>query len=117
MALLARADTCLRRAAHRASDCPMALGSRSSAGWLALLALWGLAGCAHRARSAMYLPCKVKEITVSEEVYTATEDTWVATCKGHDYGCWASADGNKVRYGCKAMRQSARRARTADAGS
>jgi hypothetical protein len=100
----------------------MAPGSRFSVGrwpgWLALLALAGFgAGCAHRARSAMYLPCKVREITVSEEVYTATEDTWVATCKGHDYGCWAVADGNKVRYGCKAMRKSARRERTADAGS
>jgi hypothetical protein len=100
----------------------MSLGStrpaRRSAGGLALLALLGLGtGCAHRARSAVYLPCKVKEITVSEEVYTATEETWVATCKGRDYGCWAVADGNHVRYGCKAMRKSARRERPADAGS
>jgi hypothetical protein len=99
----------------------MVFGSRSmasrAAGLLVLLTLLGLAGCAHRARSAAYLPCKVREITVSEEVYTATEETWVATCKGRDYGCWAVADGNKVRYGCKAMRQAARRARPADAGS
>jgi hypothetical protein len=92
--------------------------ARRSAGWLALLTFAGLgAGCAHRARSAMYTPCKVREITVSEEVYTATEETWVATCKGRDYGCWAVADGNHVRYGCKAMRQSARREPRPDAGS
>jgi|SRR5688500_8516585 hypothetical protein len=92
--------------------------ARRSAGRLALLALAGLGtGCAHRARSALYVPCKVREITVSEEVYTATEETWVATCKGHDYGCWAVADGNHVRYGCKAMRKSAHRERRPDAGS
>lgn len=80
--------------------------------WLALSALALLAAaCAHRARSAMYLPCRVREITVSEEVYTATEETWVATCKGRDYGCWATSEGNKVRYGCKAMRTAARRRR------
>jgi hypothetical protein len=43
----------------------------------------------------------------------------VASCRGRDYGCWATAEGNKVRYGCKGMRQSARRATkgTADGGS
>jgi len=95
----------------------MASGSRTSLCRSAGLALLALTGCAHRARSAVYLPCKVREITVSEEVYTANEETWVATCKGHDYGCWASAEGNKVRYGCKAMRKAARRERHADAGS
>jgi hypothetical protein len=99
----------------------MSQGLRFSAlswsGGILLVALLAQTGCAHRARSAMYLPCKVREITVSEEVYSATEDTWVASCKGHDYGCWATAEGNKVRYGCKAMRRSAKRAATADAGA
>jgi hypothetical protein len=76
---------------------------------LVWLALGALSGCAHRMRSSMYLPCKMREISVSEEVYGATEETWVASCKGHDYGCWATAQGNKVKYGCKAMRSSAKR--------
>jgi hypothetical protein len=113
----------LQRGAARASDNAMSAGSHFSAPGLvsriALLALAGLAGCAHRYRSALYLPCKPREITVSEEVYSANEETWVASCRGRDYGCWATAEGNKVRYGCKGMRQSARRATkgTADGGS
>ena len=102
----------------------MSTGSRCSArrflGVLALLAWASLSGCMHRYRSAIYLPCKAAEIKVSEEVYSPTEETWVASCRGRDYGCWATSEGNKVHYGCKAMRQSARRtpkSSAPDAGS
>lgn len=62
----------------------------------------------------MYLPCKASQITVSEEVYSPTEETWVASCRGHDYGCRATSEGNKVVYACKAMRRSKKA--LADAG-
>ncbi len=85
---------------------PAAIGSRRAsrrARWLAvgLALVAGSCTSTRRLRSSLYVPCRAKEITVSAETSNPGEDTWIASCRGRDYACSATAVGNKVSYRCK----------------